>query len=435
MPLTDEDVKIMLEELFTKSLIEKVNVEIGENRVASNSRSVAVILKDGGERNLFLKVCEDGFTSGNLNKVLKISDREIFFYNELFPKFLSFVKENAVKSQEIDLESLFLHFYGSKSLEGKGSLIILEKFFSTNYFVTKPEEFFTLKQIHYCMKGIATFHATSYTIKQKENIDWLNYDPLLPDVLFHPSNAESSKTYFGNIFESNLKILGAIKEEIKKQNELVKDCILSFNSLSNGVLDRLKNIVPNLPQILYKTLDCPTDLCIVTHGDFHMWNVAFSNTGKMHTKFFDLQMLRATSGLIDVHHFLSQVCTPATRNMHLHKFLETYHSSFKESCLSLGLDESEIVYTKEVINKEYIVRSPWGFIFGFCFILPRFLSKKQLSFDFYSKLKEINESSDIIKLISENASLNVWSVLDMYVDMVQIEDDLGTLELMEKLAK
>ena len=132
---------------------------------------------------------------------------------------------------------------------------------------------------------------------------------------------------------------------------------------------------------------------------------------------------------------ISQVCTPATRNQHLYKFLNTYHQSFKQECLELGLQESEIDYSLETVNKEYVMRSPWGFVLGFCFILPRFLSSKQLSQEFYAKLNDLESSNSIVELISKHASPNVWSVLDMYVDMVQIDDDLGTLEIMEQYAQ
>ncbi|XP_066919518.1 uncharacterized protein [Clytia hemisphaerica] len=436
MPFTEEQLKGFLENLLKgQGKIENVEFIHSTSLIASSSKGVIIQYANGTTKKLHLKLCEDGTTPGFLNDKLKIFEREEFFYSSLLPEMIKFQKENKTDEKlnhENSIKSLFFPYHGNHHVEGTGIVLVLDRFSPEEYFVTKPEEFHTLQQIHHCMKKIAAFHAVSYSMKIKKVVDWNNYSPYLPDVLFHPSTKDVSKTYFSSIFASNLKILRAIKEEIKNGNQLVEDCILSFNSLSAGILDRIEKLIPMLPKILTKTLECPDELLIVTHGDFHMWNIAFANKGEMEAKFFDFQMLRTTSGLVDVHHLLSQVCTPATRNQHLYKFLNTYHKSFKQECLDLGLEESQIDYSLEAINKEYVMRSPWGFVFGFCFILPRFLSSKQLSQEFYAKLNDFESSSSIVEWISKNASPNVWSVLDMYVDMVQIDDDLGTLEIMEK---
>ena len=436
MPFTEDQIKKIVHFFFKEhGNITKIQLCEETNLVASSSRAVVIVFSTGTKKNLHIKLCEDGKTPGYLNDKLKIFEREEFFYKDLLPKMITFQEENKTTKDSAgsNLKSMFFPFHGSETTIGLGSLLILDRFTPDEYFVTKPEEFYTLQQIHLCMKMIASFHATSYAMKIKQGIHWKGYSLYLPDALFNEASVDVSKAYFSNMFANNLKILRAIKSEIQAQNKLVKNCILSFNSLSLGVLERLENIIPNLPEILSKTLECSDELEIVTHGDFHMWNIAFSNQGEMDARFFDMQMMRATSGLVDVHHLLSQVCTPATRNQHLHKFLSTYHLSFKQKCLDLGLSESQISYTRERIDEEYIARSPWGFVFGFCFVLPRFLSNQQLSQDFYSKLDEFESSGAIVDWISKYASPNVWSVLEMYVDMVQIDDDLGTLNIMEKL--
>ena len=437
MPFTDDDLKNTLNNIFKeKGNITEIQVCEEKNLVASSSRGAIVVFDDGTKKNLHIKLCEDGKTPGYLNAKLKIFDREEYFYKELLPLMITFQEEeNIPKSSNLNIESMFLPFHGSETIDGIGSLLVLDRFTPEEFFVTKPEDFHTLQQIHHCMNRIASFHATSLAMKIKQGINWKLYNPYLPDVLFHKDSLDVSKAYFSNIFASNVKILRAIKSEVQSRNKLVENCILSFNSMSLGVLEKLELIVPKLPEILSKTLECSSDLEIVTHGDFHMWNIAFSNQGEMAAKFFDMQMMRTTSGLIDIHHLLSQVCTPATRNQHLHEFLNTYYRSLKQGCLDLGVSESEIPYTRKTVDDEYILRSPWGFVFGFCFILPRFISNQQLASDFYSKLNDFESSGAIVDWISKNASPNIWSVLEMYVDMVQIDDDLGTLDIMEKLGE
>lgn len=436
MPFTEDKLREIVRGIFKENeSITDIQVCKETSLIASSSRQVIVVFGNGTKKNLHLKLCEEGTTPGYLNSKLNIFEREEYFYKALLPEMVKFQTENKVTgSSDSVVESMFFKCHGSETIEGIGSLLILDRFTPEEYFVTKPEEFHTVQQIHYCMERIASFHAVSYAMKIKQGIKWKDHSVFLPDVLFSNATAEVSKAYFSSIFASNLKILRAIKSEIQARNKIVENCILSFNSLSLSVLDRLEAIIPYLPEILSKTLECPDQLEIVTHGDFHMWNIAFSNCGKMEAKLFDMQMLRATSGMVDVHHLLSQVCTPATRNQHLHKFLGTYHGAFTQSCIDLGLNASQIAYTRKTVDKEYILRSPWGFVFGFCFILPRFLSKKQLSQEFYAKLDDFESSGAIVEWIAEHASPNVWSVLDMYVDMVQIEDDLGTLNAMEKFA-
>lgn len=436
MPFTDDDLKNILNNLFKErdGNITEIQLSKEKNLVASSSRGAVVVFDNGIKKSLHIKLCEEGKTPGYLNSKLKIFDREEFFYKDLLPLMISFQEDNNVpKGSNLDIESMFFSYHGSETIDSIGSLLVLDRFTPEEFFVTKPENFHTLQQIHYCMERIASFHATSLAMKIKQGINWKQYSPFLPDALFHKDSVDVSKAYFSNMFASNVKILRAIKSEVQAHNKLVENCILSFNSMSFGVLERLERIVPKLPEILSKTLECSSDLEIVTHGDFHMWNIAFSNQGEMDAKFFDMQMMRTTSGLVDVHHLLSQVCTPATRNQHLHEFLNTYFRSLKQGCLDLGLSESQIPYSRKRVDDEYISRSPWGFVFGFCFILPRFISSQQLASDFYAKLNDFEDSGAIVDWMSKNASPNVWSVLEMYVDMVQIDDDLGTLDIMEKL--
>lgn len=439
MSLTDEDLECVVRRLFPTTQISQFTFEDGKNLLASNSRSVAVTSVDGRVRNLHLKLCEEDSNAGYLNREVKTHQKESFFYGELLPKLLAFYDEkNASSVLEIDLKSLFINFYGSETVEGKGSVIVLDRFFPDEYYVGELEEFYTLEQVLYCMKGIAAFHATSYTMKQKGGFIRMDQNPLMQYLLFHKSNWDIVRKYFCLLFESNLKILEAVKMEASKQNALIQEeCAVKFDSLSPDILDRLKYIGENLPCVLCKTLDCPDDLSLLIHGDFQMWNIAFSkdeeNT-KMHAKFFDFQMTCVNSGMIDVHHFLSQACTPVTIKEHLPKFLDTYHDTFKKTCLGLGLAESEIAYTRDVIDEEYKLRFPWGFSLAFSFNLPRFLSNKQLSLGFFNELKEVSDSADVVELVSKKAGPNVWNALCMYVDMLQIEKDSGTLEMMEKLA-
>lgn len=436
-----ENLRLVVQKLLIKNGIEQfefvvegdaeweaVSEENGIRGIASGAKSAIVSLLDGKKLHLFIKCCEEGTISSFLNEGLGIFERESFFYSEVFPAMLEFEKsEKDFKVSDKSLQSLCFKCFGCETVNNN-SYIVLEKFLPSDYYITKAEQFHTIPQIMYWMKSIALYHATSFCMKKRNKFQWDKHS-LVADKLFHPSNQNICDQHMSPYFVKHLKLLRAVKEEIHKRNKLVENCILSFETLCTSILERLEKLEPHLRQILSNSLSCPEELCVLTHGDFHMWNVAFSNKGQMEAKFFDFQLIRFTSGLIDVHHYLSQVSTPATRNKHLHSFLKAYHDSFKETCRAFGLEEEASAYSMETINKEYEMRSPWGFFFGFLFILPRFVSK-----DFYDLLDEKQESSEIIELLSEKGSANVWGVLDMYVDMMQIQDDIGTIELMEKLA-
>ena len=47
---------------------------------------------------------------------------------------------------------------------------------------------------------------------------------------------------------------------------------------------------------------------VITHGDFHMWNIAFQGRDPPHQAvFFDLQVSRSCSGVTDIVQYLYQV--------------------------------------------------------------------------------------------------------------------------------
>ena len=303
MSFTNEDLEGIIRNLFPTTEYSQLVFEEGKSLLASNSRSATLKAKDGTIRNLHLKLCEEDSSAGYLNQKVKTHEKESFFHSELLPKLIAFYEEHKTKSNilDIDLKSLFVGFHGSETVEGKGGVIVLDRFSPEEYFVGELEEFYTLQQVHYCLKSIAAFHATSYTMKQKDGFIWMDQSPLMQHLLFHQTNWDIIHMYLSLLFQGNMKILEAVKKETSKQNSLIGDeCAAKFGSLSPNSFGRLQWVAKNLPAILLKTLDCPSDLSIVLHGDFQMWNIAFAkgnnNNDQIHAKFFDFQMTCASSG-------------------------------------------------------------------------------------------------------------------------------------------
>ena len=48
-------------------------------------------------------------------------------------------------------------------------------------------------------------------------------------------------------------------------------------------------------------------MALITHGDFHMWNIGFHTTEAGKLKFFDFQVTRYGNPVIDIQIYLSQV--------------------------------------------------------------------------------------------------------------------------------
>merc|ERR1712059_16677 len=157
-----------------------------------------------------------------------------------------------------------------------------------------------------------TFHALSFAMKQKEGTDWVKQFPLLCDTLFLSHNKQLIDVVFAKPMAENIKILRAVYKALAGDSTRSQGRITQLCKWED--LETLVNLPNKYSDILSQVQEPQEPCAVVSHGDCHMWNMAFGQEVEDPSiKFFDLQLSRYTSGLVDVHHYLSQVTTPETR--------------------------------------------------------------------------------------------------------------------------
>lgn len=425
-----------LQELLVKSGIDKDEIlecvqvkNFASGDIASNHDAVTIKLKDNvPDINLFLKFCKEGSVPELFNIEISTFDKEVEFYERIFPALCKFEadKKKTVKGNA-SLANMFFKFYGSGYVK-ESFYIALERFSPDSFYVTAKPEFHSPAQINCVLKSLAVFHSTSYCMKHQCNIDFLKEYPLLADKCFNPGHHEVTGPYFMGTYKQNISIMKAVLTEIKNGNSTLLEKGFSQINFTEDSIERLEKLSDMIMFILHNTLDCDDEFKVVCHGDFHMWNLAFPKNSNGDPRFFDFQIIRFSSAITDVHQYLSQVSTPTMRKEHLQDFLQTYYNAFLSSCQQFDLND-DLLFTFDKMMKEYEYTAAWGFLYGFIFIMPRFVHS-----DFYASLKDAHNSHDIVKLLNEKGKPDVWNAINIYSDFLCEAGQLKTFDLMEKLS-
>lgn len=400
-----------------------------DNGLASSRELVSVNFQAGAKLNLFLKIKRSGTIVEKFEEKLHIYQREVLMYTDIIPMLAKYQEENG-KDVQHSIKELFPKYYGAGVIKKDLFLVFEDIITDTEMFVTGKGQFHTNEQVNMCLTQLGAFHALSYGYKTKHQFSFLETYPILQDILFLPENKEFLGANFDMIgaFTKQLSLLDAVRIEVLEKNPLLSSTIQ--RACSKEDITRLVYASKHLYEFFNKKMFPPVDpSAVVTHGDFHMWNVAFGS--KDSVKFFDLQVSRYTSCMTDVQQYLSQTTTPETRKIHLEEFLTSYLHGFGQSCKELGIKET--ILTKEGIADEYKRLAPWGLLMGIDWILYRFVTDQE-SFTEVEKQLGIEPSARNTKKVVEyldKSGPKIWWAIQVLFDLIFEANEMGTIGELE----
>ena len=123
--------------------------------------------------------------------------------------------------------------------------------------------------------------------------DILSDFPLLEDRLFHPENKEAINSFFAGemkvsqllrtktftLPQETLQVLRAVVEIFEEEKEgnrkEIEEEVKAVCKKDDLVI--LMNMLPHITTLMEWTLKQETSFRVVTHGDFHQWNLAFNS--------------------------------------------------------------------------------------------------------------------------------------------------------------
>ena len=123
--------------------------------------------------------------------------------------------------------------------------------------------------------------------------DILSDFPLLEDRLFHPENKEAINSFFAGemkvsqllrtktftLPQETLQVLKAVVEIFEEEKEgnrkEIEEEVKAVCKKDDLVI--LMNMLPHITTLMEWTLKQETSFRVVTHGDFHQWNLAFNS--------------------------------------------------------------------------------------------------------------------------------------------------------------
>ena len=412
-----------------KNVTKTSNPEKNGLDIASSRDLVSVHTQDGSTLNLFLKIKRSGGSADKFESQLQIQERETLMYSQVLPMLGKYQQENE-KDAKFSLVDIFPKFYGSGSVNKDHFLIFEDILTDTDKFVTGQDEFHTEAQVITCLKHLGAFHAISFCHKRQTKISYSEKYPILQDVLFLPENKEFLKSNFDmiGIFGKHLNLLESIRIEGKKENQLLSSKIERI--CEEKAISRLLSVTKYLYEFFNRNIFPPKEpFAVLTHGDFHMWNIAFGSNHSV--KFFDLQVSRYTSAMADVHHYLVQATTPATRARCLQTFLSAYLEGFHQSCNELGITEN-LPGEKDIFD-EYKRLSPWGLLLGIDWILYRFITDQESFAGVEKELLVEPEKRDTERIVEclDKSGPKIWWAIQVLFDLISEMEEMGTIEMLE----
>lgn len=199
--------------------------------------------------------------------------------------------------------------------------------------------------------------------------------------------------------------------------------------IKHSLISELKEIQPHVFELLRKCRSPVEPHGLLCHGDYHMWNVSFSESSSDDLIMFDFQILCYASGMTDVHYYLCQSTTPAMRKQHLDEYLRTYSEKFLQVGNSLGVPEDRLTYFNlDHIKAEYKSRSVFNYIFGLHYFTIRLIEDREK----FGTTKTMNDPIEIIRTIDQCGS-RTWQIFQHVFDLINEVQELGTIDVMKSM--
>ena len=417
-----KDIELMLcHVLGDEKDISKITVWKAESanicNVASSPTSAKIeyLSQQKPDLHVFLKGCLEGTMADTLNKALKLFDRETFFYTNVLPVYSQFL------TKYLEKKNMFLEFYGLGKTTN-AIYLLLQDFNLGNYTVTGKRDFHNIDVIKNVMKNLAIFHASYFHVDSEVRCKWGEF--LSKSEVFLPCYRAYLENFFVGEFKKVLRVTQIISEEVGKGNEILKNH--GIKSVSNDLLLTVSGFSNEIMNIFFKIATRRNDFSCLCHGDFHMWNIAISKESKENLKFFDYQAIRITTLVTDILQYLYQVSSPKFRQEHLMELLEIYCNEFNDFCRRSGIGK---YLEKGELYKEYRYVSMWGFLYGFTFVLRRFIAE-----DFFDCINNVNSTKEVVLILKEKSLTNeIWDILNLYHDLINEAEEIGSFRYIKEI--
>lgn len=407
---------VEIEELHYKS--DKIGVE----SVASDRKCVKVKTKSGEEINIFMKIRRSGSVTEQIDSIFKIFQRESEMYGDILPTLETFLQGHADKSEELSVLNKFPKYFGS-GLVGEDLYLVFEDILTgQRKYVTGKQEFsHSSQQIRFALSQLGQFHAISYSYQMHTKTSLVERYPILEEPVYHPDRVDNLRSMFQGSFIRHIKLLRLVLRGWYADNKIVKSNIGTVCQEQDllTMLERGETLMEDIFSLLNQS-----NHKLLTHGDFHMWNIAFGGNGcelLTSATFFDLQSSRVSSGASDIVQYLYQVTTPDNRHQHLTEYVKQYCQAFRTQAeMILGGENSLEVCSEDWVMSEIKRLSLFGVMFGIDFILPRFLDNDQAFNSLTEGDLESQDYESVKKTIQiiDKSGANIWWALQTIFDIV-----------------
>ena len=395
-----------------------------EGTIASTRENVTVVTEDGEEVLLFMKVRRKGSVTEEFDKVYGMFNREGVMYGEVLPLLDCFLKEN-VSDDNLKVLEMFPKYYGGGLVNDDLYLIFEDILTESDRYVTGKSDFHSKEQILLTLQHLGSFHAMSYCLQIKTGVNVLKKFPILDEPVYHPDRVEMFKAYVQGQFTKHLKILQVVSKAFEAKNNLVCSNLDQVCSVQD--ISRLLEFGDNLfGGLLFNLLKPDQSTSVITHGDFHMWNIAFlGHPSPSEAMFFDLQVSRWSSGVTDIVQYLYQVAaTPDRTGQNLDQFVGQYCKGFRSIVKLLGLPTDGVDVCSETwVMAECERLVLWGVMFGVSFILPRFVQNEDMFNKIDDRMLDSDDSDENVIDTLDKSGDDIWFAVKTVMDIIDESRD------------
>ncbi|XP_017785309.1 PREDICTED: uncharacterized protein LOC108568622 [Nicrophorus vespilloides] len=340
--LSEDEVKSVLTDVVQKECISEpvYAIDAGSNKGEGYVSFITRVDVHSKEKDLHLIVkCapkSDEFRS--MFPVRKTFEREIYFYENIYPTLKEFQKEKRIK----DYFDSFPKFYKS-SLKEKEELIVLENIRLHGFQLLDRKMQFDDAHLQMIFQEYAKYHAISFALQYCDPEKYYDLSKDLHDM-FTPGIF--SFDFFG-MFGSCLDHIDKLYED----EEIKRD----INHLKDNVLKYFEHIVNNKGKRV-----------VITHGDCWSNNMMFkysdpNNPGQpTDLCLLDFQLIRKGSPVLDLSYFF-YAGGPKHLLDKLDDYLKLYYSVLKNQLENFGVDVMEII-TFEDLKSDWKIYSKFGYL-------------------------------------------------------------------------
>ena len=328
----------LIEEFSLKSAEQVERTACSTFGFASDQFKFSLLTNEGKLHNLFIKK----LYTEKIN-----SNKELAMYGTFIPELVSFVESvDEILAEKI--RSCFIKCYmchqSTEPDKSSGAYLVLEDF--------------SCRAGDYKYRDIPELVAERLGVIHGTSLAWQRAKH--PGVT--PGQLLEKYPFFKECYTSEtddpnedffIRQTSAVDKMIRSDIELCDQ-----NDGRDTILEKLQRVVdlsPHLARLRHETQKPRQSFFCPTLGDVHAGNIAMSES-KDDILFFDFDIVRLSSPLIDFHHFTagSLKCPPKEKHAQIKKLLHIYIDSFLSTSRSLN---NEI--TVEELLEEYKITRNW----------------------------------------------------------------------------